>query len=207
MGHPVQLHHGQASISVYVILFFFNQLPSLPQGPSDIAHAPDSAAFDSSALGAQASDTAGVKESIRAQIIDQAPCMMFAIAGDGSRVIYQNDLSRAYLGDLVDRTQASPGWNAGEMPITRGFEVLHELFSMQGLDALQVGGPGERMNVEGRKGSVPSSWSMYCCLLPARGTTCQLHGHASNLKQTHWGMHAPGVSEAFSLNTKLARGS
>ena len=77
-------------------------------------------------------DVIGVRDAI----LDQSPCMILAVSGDGSRVIYQNAKSIAYFGDLACGGAASPAVHDGQA--NRGFAALQELFSMQGLEDLQV---------------------------------------------------------------------
>ena len=80
--------------------------------------------------------------TIQGQILLESPCMMLAVSGDGSRVLYQNDLSIAFFGDLLqmDNDMALKCSSSARPPQIgpRGFAVLQELFSFEGLETLQV---------------------------------------------------------------------
>ena len=85
-------------------------------------------------------DPLGIRQmettTLRERILGESPCMMIAVAGDGSAVLYQNQLSLDYFGDLMATPTATNGAIGDEDEA--GFAVLEGLFAAQGVETLQV---------------------------------------------------------------------
>ena len=87
-------------------------------------------------------DPLGIRQmettTLRERILGESPCMMIAVAGDGSAVLYQNQLSLEYFGDLMATPPVTADGVAAGDEEEAGFAVLEGLFAAQGVETLQV---------------------------------------------------------------------